>query len=176
VTAALRRRLFLVILANNDHGKTTLIRGFLNQAGRLEYAKPQKGKRMLTTPWAQEVDSYVFVRSFQETEKSTHPTPGEALLANDGGWTQRDLIVMPSHLDASDCAAMIDEAHKNGFDAIAIRVLFDRAEVSAGSACTALPWDARWTLDNVRVEDWTPQVLSLGGDLWGAVSAALFRP
>jgi|HubBroStandDraft_4_1064222.scaffolds.fasta_scaffold1427303_1 hypothetical protein len=77
------RRLFIVPLANNDHGKTTIVNALLSQG--LGAPSPQrKGRRTLVSPGGREIDAYVFVRSYQETEKREHdsvtdPVHGELL-------------------------------------------------------------------------------------------------
>ena len=63
------RRLFVVPLANNDHGKTTIINALLAQ-GIGAPSPERKGARILISPGGRNVDAYVFVRSYQETEKS----------------------------------------------------------------------------------------------------------
>ena len=76
------RRLFLVPLADNDHGKTLMIRGLVSQGVGYAYTppQPQKGARTLISPWGREVDAYIFGRSYQETEKGAHETVEEALV------------------------------------------------------------------------------------------------
>ena len=174
--SAMRRRLFVVPFANNNHGKTTLVRSMVTHAARFSTANLVKGRRILYTPWAQEIDAYVFPRSYQEVEKKEHGTVRGALSANDPTWWQRDLIVMPSHSEEGDCAAMILEAHAAGFDAVVVSILLDRKEVDRKDhrKCTSLHWDVRWCIDNSKSEDWKCQVESLGRDLWFALSAMAF--
>ena len=172
----IRRKLFIVPLAENNHGKTTLVRKFVELAERSHYERLQKRHRTLWTPWGQEMDSYVFPRSFQEVEKTKHESAESALDANDSEWPHRDLIVMPSHLHAKDCERMINAGHAAGFDVIALRVLLDRHEVQDPRAkeCGVLAWDERWTMNNERQEQWEWHVASLAGELWVAISSALF--
>ena len=63
------RRLFVVPLANNNHGKTTIITALLSQGLGRAFQKHQKRARELTSPWGRKVDAYVFCRSYQESEK-----------------------------------------------------------------------------------------------------------
>ncbi len=178
--SGLRRRLFVVPLADNDHGKTTLVTGLLEQAERRSHTKAQKKRRLLISPWAQQVDAYVFVRSYRETEKKKFPDVRQALDANDPSWRQRDLILMPSHLHREDCEPMIELAHEAGFDAICVLLLLDRNELRDADElqravqCRALAWDARWTIDNPRTSNWRPQVKALGTELWFAMCATMF--
>jgi len=53
----------------------------------------RKGARSLVSPWGREIDAYVFVRSYQETEKSEHGSVVNALDANDPSWRERELII-----------------------------------------------------------------------------------
>jgi hypothetical protein len=76
------RRLFVVPLANNDHGKTTIINALLAQ-GLSAPSPERKGARTLISPGGRNIDAYVFVRSYQETEKSAHKSVAEALKDND---------------------------------------------------------------------------------------------
>lgn len=173
----IRHRLFVVLLGNNDHGKTTLVRTLVAQATRRSYAQLRKGAHTLHTPRAQEVDAYVFPRSYQEVEKKKYPVVKDALNKNDAGWWQRDLILMPSHLDDDDCAAMIDEAHSAGFDALLITLLRSRTEIrklKGYDECLSLGWDARWCVDNIEAHEWQAQVEALARDLWVALSAKVF--
>jgi len=160
------RRLFVIPLANNNHGKSRLVNSLLSQG--LGRASPgQKGRRHLVSPWGREIDAFVFIRSFQETEKQDHPTPSDALGSADEEWNRRELIVMPSHLDCLDVRQMIDTAHGAGFDAIAASILLDDNERSQYRECWAAAWDARWNLPNPRlITDWDPQLDALGRDLW----------
>jgi len=65
----IRRRLFVVPLAENDHGKTTLVRSLVSQGTRNSYMKLPKGERTLYTPWAQAVDAYVFPVLFRKPRR-----------------------------------------------------------------------------------------------------------
>src|SRR5258708_2430781 len=60
------RRLFVVPLADNDHGKTTMIRALVSQGLGREMQMQRKGERVLVSPHGRDIDSYVFGRSYQE--------------------------------------------------------------------------------------------------------------
>jgi len=162
------RRIFVVPLANNDHGKSTLVNALLSQATGSTYHKAQKGHYTLVSPWGREIDAFVFVQSFQETEKSEYKTVPAALDANDPHWRERELILMPSHVNAGssqDTQQMIGTAHEAGFDAIAASLILgnDRNDYPQ---IWQQNWDERWTLPNPEIEDWKGQVSALGCDLW----------
>jgi hypothetical protein len=64
------RRLFVVPLANNDHGKTTIIKALVSQGGDPQFDRLRKAPRLLTGPRGRLIDTYIFGRSYQETEKA----------------------------------------------------------------------------------------------------------
>lgn len=173
----LRHRHFVVLLANNDHGKTTLVRSLVSQGTRRAYTQVQKNHYILYSRRAQEIDAYIFPRSYQEVEKKKHPLVTGALDSNDPEWWKRDLILMPSHLDQDDCASMIEAAHSEGFDALAVTLCITRTrlrKLRGYHECMSLGWDARWRVNNPETDDWSAQVEALGRDLWGALSSRLF--
>ena len=57
----------VVPLANNDHGKTTMIRSLVRQGGRYNLDKDKRSPRLLTSPWGRSIDALVIPRSYQET-------------------------------------------------------------------------------------------------------------
>lgn len=173
------RRLFVVPLANNDHGKSTIIRSMVSQATGRQIGLHRKGVRDLVTPWGRHVDAYVFGRSYQEVEKGYYGSVLAALNGNDPAWRQRDLVIMPSHVgpnDIADIQAMIGAANSAGFDTIAAPVVYWDANTDnrAGLApALALGWNARWTIPNPWADDPTGQLWALGNDLWSWISKAL---
>ena len=130
------RRLFVVPLANNNHGKTTIITALVSQGLGRAFQKYQKGARELTSPWGRKVDAYVFCRSYQESEKGQHRSVENALNANDPSWRERELLIMPSHVsniennddEEDDIDQMINAAHAAGLDAICATVIFAARE------------------------------------------------
>lgn len=169
------RRLFVVPLANNDHGKTHIIGALVRHGERRTLAAVQRSARALRSPWGRAIDALVFPRSYQEALAREFGSIAQALNSVDATWRERDLVILPSHLEATDCATMIDLAHGAGFDAVAVNILLDPTEITRCQACLSLPWNERWTLSNDRVTDHTGQLESLGHDLWGWVAAALER-
>lgn len=173
------RRLFVVVLADNDHGKSTAMNALISQ-GLGAPSPGRKGARRLISPWGREIDAYIFVRSYQETEKAAHGTVQAALDYNDPSWRERELIVFPSHVHNStpDIDEMIAAAHAGGFDAICASLISigeggDDRESFAD--IWRKNWDERWTLPNPRAEgwEWTAQVEALGRDLWTWICRAL---
>jgi hypothetical protein len=175
VRTGISRRLFVVPLADNAHGKSTIVRHFLNQAEHAAHEKPQKAARRLVTPWGREVDAFIFVRSYQETLARSYGSIRAALDAEDPSWRARELIFLPSHLNTADCTQLLDHAHQAGFDAIVVSILLEEGELLQHAACLGLSWDERWTLLNTRADTWEPQARSLASDLWTWISAALTR-
>jgi hypothetical protein len=179
------RRLFVVLLANNDHGKTTMIRALVSQGLGKAIEKQKKGVRKLTSPWGRPIDAYIFGRSYQEVEKGNHDSVEEALDANDADWRERELVIMPSHVshienedegDDDDIDQMIDVAHSAGFDVICATVSFAAPKGSSRTRFSNIwrkPWDERWTIPNPRTQKPDGQLEALGRDLWAWVCRAL---
>jgi hypothetical protein len=171
------RRLFVVVVADNDHGKSTAMNALLSQ-GLGGISPGRKGARLLTSPWGRTIDAYIFVRSFQEIEKKPHRTVQAALDHNDPMWRQRELIIFPSHSTNShaDIAEMIEAAHEAGFDAVCASLLIigdtgDDRELFA--PIWGMNWDERWTLPNPQTEYWSEQVKAIGRDLWAWICQAI---
>lgn len=169
------RRLMVVPLANNDHGKTTMIRSLVRQGERRDLSKVKRSQRWLTSPWGRSIDALVFPRSYQETLENEFGSVSKALSGVDGSWMERDLIILPSHLVPTDCAEMIKLAHGAGFDAIAVPILLQPSDLPKYRDCLALPWNERWTLSNDSTSEPSGQIEALGHDLWAWVAAALDR-
>lgn len=173
------RRLFVVPMADDLHGKSTIIRSMVSQASARKIGLHRKKRRDLVTPWGRPVDAYIFGRSYQEVEKGHYGSVSDALDGNDPDWRHRDLIVMPSHIsksDIPDMQSMIDLAHPAGFDTVAVPIVYwdENGDNRANLApALALNWDARWTVPNEWRTDPEGQLLALGNDLWSWISRAL---
>ena len=152
------RRLFVVPLANNDHGKTTMLKALVSQGGHPQFDRLRKSVRGLVSPWGRVIDAFIFGRSYQETEKSQHGGVIAALDASDPQWRERELIIMPSHVIESeaDIDEMLEAAHGAGFDAICASVIFvgenQARQLAAYSTIWSKNWDERWTIPNPRRE------------------------
>ena len=170
---AMTRRIFVVPLANNDHGKTTIIRSLVRQGERREVKVVQRNPRTMWSPWGRSIDALVIPRSYQETLEGEFHSIEAALKGVDPLWRQRDLIVFPSHLKPTDCTTMIKLAHGAGFDAIAVPILLQAKELPKYQDCLELPWNERWTLSNDKRANSAGQIEALGHDLWAWVAAAL---
>ncbi len=170
------RRLFVVPIANNDHGKSTMIRALVSQGLGRTVGLQRKGVRELTSPWGRLIDAYVFGRSYQEVEKGQHGGVEETLNANDPQWRKRELVIMPSHVvhvdndvDADDIDQIIDAAHGAGFDAVCASVIFTGAREDDRTTFGDIwrkTWDERWTIPNPYVDQPDGQLEALGRDLW----------
>jgi len=164
------RRLFVVPLANNDHGKTTIVNALLSQ-GLGGPSPERKGARTLISPGGRNIDAYVFVRSYQETEKRTHKSVGQALKQSDSEWKERELIIFPSHISSSetDIEEMISLAHRAGFDIVCAAVLLDKDKRSHVADVWQKNWDERWSVPNPNRDGKSmrnAQLQALGNDLW----------
>ena len=169
------RRLFVVPLANNDHGKSSLVRAVLAQGtGRPVPHNRPRGPAVLQSPWWRTVNALVFIRSFQEAEKGKHGTIENSLDAADADWRTRELILFPSHLVRTDVSRMVITAHANGFDAISVAVLLHDEERANFRECWSVRWDERWNVPNPLVEEgWEEQIRGLGSDLWTRICQSL---
>jgi hypothetical protein len=165
----------VVPLANNDHGKTTMIRSLVRQGGRYNLDKVKHSPRLLTSPWGRSIDALVISRSYQETLANKYGSVKAALDGVDSSWSMRDLIIFPSHLVIGDCDSIIALAHGAGFDTIVVPVLLQSSELPQYHGCLSLAWDERWTILNEHTEDPLGQVEALGHDLWVWIASALER-
>jgi hypothetical protein len=174
LTRAITRRLFVVPLANNDHGKTTMIRSLVRQGARHGIDVVKRAVRTLYSPWGRVIDALVIPRSYQETLEEEFGSVEGALDGVDPHWRQRDLIVFPSHLKAADCKTMMKLARGAGFDVIAVPVVLKPEELPKYADCLELGWNERWTVSNDHVDE-NPgaQIEALGHDLWAWIAAAL---
>jgi len=169
------RKLFVTPLANNDHGKTRLVRALVNHARRERLERVRRGPQALRTPWGHVVDALIIPRSYQETLARDYNSVIEALDGVDPHWRTRDLILFPSHLVPEDCRAMVHAAHGAGFDAIAVSVLLTTEEIAAQADCVSRGWDQRWTLFNTQAADPDAQIDALGSDLWTWIAHTVRR-
>lgn len=172
------RRLFVVPLANNNHGKTTMIEGLVAQGLGAPLKGVRKGRKTLTTPYGRAVDALIFGRSYQETEKSAYGSVEAALDAADSNWRARELIIMPSHVSniGNDINEMIEAAHGAGFDIVCAAVDFANSIARHQKTLAQIwleNWDARWTIPNQEKVQSIGQLDALGRDLWFWISRTL---
>ena len=170
---SITRRLAIVPLGNNNHGKTRMIRALVRQGERREIEVVQRAPRMLSSPWGRTIDALVIPRSYQETLVAEFGSVEEALNAVDPSWRERDLIILPSHLVPDDCRTIIDLAHAAGLDSVVVSVLLEPGEIARAQECLRLGWDERWTVSNDSTNHPDGQVDALGHDLWVWIAAAL---
>ncbi len=97
LTKVIMRRLMVVPLADNDHGKTTIIRSLVCHAERRKFVVVKRSQRWLISPWGRNIDALVIPRSYQETLASEFGSIKAALDGVDSEWRQRDLVIFPSH-------------------------------------------------------------------------------
>lgn len=179
------RRLFVVLLADNNHGKTTMIKSLVEQGLRRSFKKLDSGNRKLVSPTGRFIDALIFGRSYQETEKANCESVISALNKKDNDWWSRELIIMPSHVTGilnsgkpDDVDEMVEAAHGAGFDAICVSVILSKSierKYTSYSDIWIKDWDERWTLQNKEEEDPKAQLEALGHDLWTWISKAITR-
>lgn len=66
---AIIRRLFIVPLANNDHGKTTMIRSLVRQGERRDVDIVRRASRTLYSPWGRVIDALEPVMNLCESSE-----------------------------------------------------------------------------------------------------------
>ncbi len=175
--ALITRRLFVVLLGNNEHGKTTITTSLINNGlggpptGR--QGKYRKGTYSLFSPWGRPVEACIFVRSFQEREEKHHERPRDALDAICSKWRELDLVVFPLHptpegqqAALGDARDMIEAGQEAGFDVVCASIIHLDRDWKSGRHIWSLAWDERWTLFNPEAERWEQQVTRLGTMLW----------
>lgn len=177
------RRIFVVPMANNNHGKSTIIKAMVSQGSRRKIGLHKKGSRKLLSPWGRNIDAYIFGRSYQEVERKERGSVISALNGNDPEWRTRELIVMPSHVeqkDHSDIKTMIDIAHSAGFDVIAVPVILVQEDGTSNRSqmepILQFYWDARWTILNnsiINTSDQEGHLQAIGHDLWSWICRTL---
>lgn len=138
----------------------------------------KKGHRTLISPIGRKIDAYVFVRSYQETEKQRHKSVAKGLERSDPHWKNRELIVFPSHVSGSenDIDEMVGLAHAAGFDTVCAAILLDTDTRSQLASIWGKNWDERWALPNPGQKDAdvrSSQLRALGCDLWTWISRGL---
>lgn len=154
----IKRRIFLVPLGNNNSGKTTIIRSLVGAGTGVYPDRNRKGVRLLKGQSGKEINSYIFARSYQETEKHQHGSVEKALKSNDPNWESRDLILMSSHVDRpniADAKEIIKAANSAGFDVISIftfLMFVDGDNRDTFSGFGELNWDEKWTLKKLLAE------------------------
>jgi len=173
LSMSITRRLIVVPLANNNHGKTTMLSELVRQAARRDLKKVQRGLYTFTSPWGRKVEALVFIRSYQETLQGEHGPVESALSAIDKSWFQRDLIIFPSHIDEEHCKEIISVGKAAGFDLIVVPVVMKSSELGKYAGCLKLAWDMRWTISNDATDDHNAQVEALGHDLWTWIASAI---
>jgi len=171
-----RRRIFLVPLANDEHGKGRIINGFISQARHDYYVSANKNPYTLTSHANDKIDAFIFPRSYYEVEKGEYNTVRDCLYDHDSFWERLDLIVLPNHTydrDFDDNKQMVRCARDAGFDPICVPILFDAEYPSSVHEHLRLKWSERWTIFNADREHSTSmdqQLRSIGKDLWWRVS------
>lgn len=170
------RRLFVVPLGDNEHGKSTLIRALVSQGRGRTMQALQHGLQHLESSTGKPIEALVFPRSYQESEKAEHGTVEIALHAVDTQWRRRPLVIMPSHLEVDDIQEIVRTARRAGFDAVAAPIIIPERDDLTSDIFTnslAADWDVRWTLENPESNNWDAQVQALGRDLWTWICRAV---
>ena len=151
------RKLFIVPVAENNHGKTLVLRSVVRLA-RGQHRGQIRDSHKLMLASGQVVSAIVFPSSFQE---QLHREPGlsieGALRRVDKNWLTYDLIIFPSHENPADVESMLLLAHRHGYDAIIVN--FTRNEgwptSEAMQECFQQNWEQRWIIRNESMSNFS---------------------
>ncbi len=184
------RKLFVVPIAENNHGKSLVIRALVRLAG----ARTTGWKRLDVALMAfsgQRISALIFPSSLPEMKgREPHKTtPEEFLRALDRRWWTYDLILLPIHEDAADADELIALGQRHGYDMIAVTITRDETIISPSHQdCLCRPWDERWTIRNPTLPRFQverkklgplskraeAQINGLAGHLWTRIQRTMF--
>ncbi len=184
------RKLFIVPLAENNHGKSLIIRSLVRLAGA-NVTGWTRHSMILTTFSGQRISALVFPSSLSEMQhREPHKTKVEDFLEElDEGWWTYDLIILPSHETRADIDKMIWLGQRHGYDMIAVTITKNERTLSTAHCdCLGRPWNERWTLRNPRINKFlleqrklgpltqraNMQIDSLAGHLWTRIQRTMF--
>ena len=161
----LRRKLFIVLLGDDNHGKSKLLQKLAEFGSKHQKSYPRAIKHLKLYCGNAVVDTYIFRSSYQESpslaghynkdiERAIRDKIGE-------DWFTKDLVIMPfrcecgSKINSVNLARrLIDFAHSYGFDVIVAYIILDSDELKKKNCCRdilKLNWDKRWELYNPRI-------------------------
>ncbi|MGG0175807.1 hypothetical protein [Gottfriedia acidiceleris] len=170
----IKEKYFMVLLAENNHGKGTVLESMVIKANSHLTRKGEKRLQFSNRI----VNAFVFRRSFQEVEKSKYPTPFDALVGNfeeqniQEDWYDKELIIMPSHANQrescyNDVVQMMETAQQYGYNTLLAYIMMDKAtDYAEYEDILKLNWDKKWELVNPRTANHLQECLSLGKDLF----------
>ena len=183
------RKLFLVPIAENNHGKSLILRDLV-RIGTGEYTGQKRRALILTLPTGQRVSTLFFPSSISEqVGRNGSLTIQKALETLDKRWWTYDLIILPTHENVEDCQSMIRLGNRHGYDMIAVSFIKKEEFSIMHHDCLELPWGERWTVRNYHLPSFTvdkiegkraqitkkakAQVMSLAAHLWARVGTAM---
>ncbi|MDE1155342.1 MAG: hypothetical protein PW735_06370 [Acidobacteriaceae bacterium] len=147
------RKLFVIPLAENNHGKSLIIRALVRLAGA-SVTGWKRQAMILTTLSGQRISALVFPSSLSEMQhREPAKTTAEDFLKDlDRCWWTYDLIILPSHENPIDIDALIHLGQRHGYDLIAVSLTKNERVLSAAHRdCLEKRSDERWTLRNHRM-------------------------
>jgi hypothetical protein len=179
----IQEKYFIVLLAENNHGKGHILRSFVEQSGQ---KFGQKSHKTFSFPQGK-IESYLFCRSFYEEEFNKHKTPFRALVHNieknrSSNWYEKDLIIMPSHSHVTQnknseahVKSMLETAQQFGYNTILAYIIKDQNldfSIPSFQNILSYPWGKRWQLNNpdsTKESVWKQQCKDLGKQLYQKV-------
>lgn len=164
---SLRRKLFIVLLGDDKHGKSTILQELAEFGSKHQKSYHPNRPIGLLKLYCENtvVDAYIFRRSYQEylmTEKGYKEEIERAIEKEVGAdWFNKDLIIMPLHCSCRSKVSGVDLARRlidfvrgYGFDVIVAYIILDSDELKNKNCCREilkLSWDKRWELYNPRI-------------------------
>ena len=184
------RKLFVVPLAENNHGKSLIIRSLVRLAGA-SVTGWKRQTMILTTFSGQRISALVFPSSLSEMQhREPDKTRAENFLEElDHSWWTYDLIILPSHENLADVDRLIKLGQRHGYDMVAVTITKNEKAISADHRdCLGRPWDERWTLRNPRIIKFqveqkklgpltaraSMQIDTLAGHLWTRIQRTMY--
>ena len=184
------RKLFVVPLAENNHGKSLIIRSLVRLAGA-SVTGWKRQTMILTTLGGQRISALVFPSSLSEMQhREPDKTKAEDFLRDlDRSWWTYDLIILPSHEKTADVDGLIKLGQRHGYDMVVVAIVKNEKAISAALRnCFGQSWNERWILRNPRILRFqveniklgpltaraSAQIDTLAGHLWTRIQRTMF--
>lgn len=171
--ASVKRKIALIILGNDKRGKGHIIRSIFNESGRTH-----KGVRTLACG-DETFQGYVFVRSYQESEKSYYCNDIESCFSDsNSNWASDDFFIIPSHIGGTssiDIDNITYVLNSRGFNVICCYIVLNIAEIALFQDILSRDyWYEKIEIFNEEnATEWQNQTMELGERLRQLICSAL---